>query len=140
MTGDEIDRFLRVHGTGTLSLAREDRAYGVPISFGYDGDACYFVFLTLGPDSKKAAFADATAEATLTVVETSGRFDWASVIVTGQIVELADDEWDAARDAIADNAWHPSLFREASPQGDVAGYRLDPAHVSGQKGSEFEGD
>lgn len=140
MAEDEVDRFLRAHGTGTLSLARGDHAYGVPISFGYDGDACYFVFLTLGPESKKAAFAETSAETTLTVVETSGQFDWASVIVTGPIAELDADEWDAARDALADNAWHPSLFSEASPQGDVAGYRLDLDHVSGQKGSEFDLD
>lgn len=138
MTGDELDRFLRTHGTGTLALATESRAYGVPISFGYDGTACYFVFLTLGPESKKVAFANATEEATLTVTETTGRFDWASAVVTGPITELADDEWPAARDALGDNAWHPSLFSEATPMGDVVGYRLDPEGISGQKGSAFE--
>lgn len=138
MSDAQLDAFLREHGTGTLALADEGRGYGVPISFGYDGDACFFVFLQLGPESKKVAFAEVTTEATLTVVETAGTHDWASAVVTGPVAELGDDEWARARDAIADNGWYPSLFSESTPQRDVLGYRLDVEHASGQMGSEYE--
>lgn len=62
--------YLKSRGHGVLSLASEDRAYGIPISFGFDekNDRFLFEFLNL-PDSKKAEFTDPGSESSLTVYE-----------------------------------------------------------------------
>lgn len=54
MDDAEIETFLRERGIGVLSLASDAEAYGVPISFGYDGDdRLCFVFLRVGERSRK---------------------------------------------------------------------------------------
>lgn len=135
MQETEIDFFLRSQGYGTLSLAADGDAYGVPVSFGYDGDHLYFIFLQFGVDSQKRAFADATDTASFLVSQVNSKFDWQSVIVTGQLREMRDDEVTHGRDVMADNAWHPSLFSEADPMGDLKGYVLDIEAKTGRKGS-----
>lgn len=46
MDRESIDVFLHEQGVGVLSLTDGSEAYGIPISFGYDGEEdLYFVFL-----------------------------------------------------------------------------------------------
>ena len=133
------DEALRDHGTGVLALASEDEAYAVPVSFGYDGDHCHFVFVGYHEPSTKATFAETTDRATLTVYDESGRRDWHSVIVRGEIQRLESEaEWAAAREAIDDNGWYPSLFRGADPRGSVDLWALEAAAVTGYAGSPSE--
>ena len=122
---------LRTHGTGVLSLARDGEAYAVPVSFGYDGERCYFVFIGYHEPSTKAQFAESTERATLTVYEAPGRDDWHSVTVRGRLSRLGDDDRPAAREAIDDNAWHPGLFRKADPRGRVELWALEAEEVTG---------
>lgn len=69
-----------------LSLASDAEAYGVPISFGYDGDdRLYFVFLRIGERSRKEEFAGATERAILTAYEVESKHVWRSVIARGRI-------------------------------------------------------
>ncbi|WP_338729677.1 pyridoxamine 5'-phosphate oxidase family protein [Haladaptatus sp. DJG-WS-42] len=135
MQETEIDFFLRSQGYGTLSLAADGDAYGVPVSFGYDGNHLYFLFLQLGVESRKRVFADTTDTASFLVYQVNSKFDWQSVIVTGRLREVRDDEVAHARDTMADNAWHPSLFSEADPMGELKGYVLDIEATTGRKGS-----
>jgi hypothetical protein len=114
MSDDEVDALLERQGVGVLSLARDGDAYGVPVSFGYDGaDRVYFVFVGFGPESRKEEFAEATRQASFAVYEVATADDWRSVLVEGPIERTTD--WEAAHDAFEDNAWYPSLFREADP-------------------------
>jgi hypothetical protein len=129
-----IDAFLAEQGVGVLSLADGDEAYGVPVSFGYDGEATlYFVFLRLGEHSRKEAFAERTDRASLVAYEAPGKHEWRSVIASGPIRRIDDDEWDALRAAIEDTAWYPSLFSEAEPMRDIAGWKLEVESVTGQQ-------
>ena len=130
MTDEEVEAYLRDHGVGVLALADEGRAYGVPISFGYDGDRVYFVFLR-GETSQKERFAETTTRATLTTFDVSGRYEWESVVVSGTIREADDGEWDALVSAMEANAWFPSLFSESEPMRGIAGWVLDVETATG---------
>lgn len=43
--------------------------YGVPLSFGYDGDALYFVFLDATADRRKETCADQSDTAGFTAID-----------------------------------------------------------------------
>ncbi|MDS0296307.1 pyridoxamine 5'-phosphate oxidase family protein [Halogeometricum luteum] len=124
MDDEEVDAFLREHGVGVLSLADGGDAYGVPISFGYDGERLYFVFLR-GETSRKESFAEATGRATLTAFDVAGRHEWESVVVAGRLEAVEEGEWGALVDAMEDNAWFPSLFSESEPMRGIAGWTLE---------------
>jgi len=89
MAQSAAESLLATAGVGVLSLAADDEAYALPMSFGYDGeDRLYFVFLEAGERSLKTEFADGTARACVTVFEVDDRedpdrsaTDWASVVV-----------------------------------------------------------
>ncbi|ELZ29841.1 flavin-nucleotide-binding protein [Halogeometricum pallidum JCM 14848] len=130
MDEEEVDAFLQRHGIGVLSLADEGDAYGVPISFGYDGERLYFVFLR-GETSQKEAFAETTTRATLTAFDVAGRHEWESVIVAGRLNVVDGDEWDALVSAMEDNAWFPSLFSESEPMRGIAGWVLEIEAATG---------
>ncbi len=131
LSREECDEHLREQGTGVLSLASDDEAYSVPISFGYADDVVYFVFLGYAADSEKGRFAETTDRACLVSYDVSGKFGWESVVVRGPLREVDDDEWDDLVDAIEDNAWYPSLFSEADPQSQIRGFALSTEDVSG---------
>lgn len=80
-----IDDFLENRSTGTLSLAKDDESYAVPISFTFSPETRDFYFrLGYGPDSRKREFIEATERATFVVAdETEG--GWTSVIARGTL-------------------------------------------------------
>lgn len=134
MVDDEIDAFLRDRGIGVLSLTDGEEAYGVPVSFGYDGEGrLYFVFLRVGERSKKEEFARRTERASLTVSDVESKHVWTSVIATGPLREIDDEEWTDLEAAIDDNAWYPSLFSESEPMRDIQGWELRIEEVTGQR-------
>jgi nitroimidazol reductase NimA-like FMN-containing flavoprotein (pyridoxamine 5'-phosphate oxidase superfamily) len=130
LSDEEMEGVLHEAGTGILSLARGGESYAVPISFGYDGEQCYFVFVGYHQPSLKEAFAESTATATLSVYEVEDVSEWHSVVVRGRI-ERIEEDWTDGRAAIGDNAWYPSLFRGADPRGNVAMWTLIPDEVTG---------
>jgi uncharacterized protein len=134
MDDQGIDTFLREQGVGILSLTDGREAYGVPISFGYDDkDSCYFVFLRAGEQSKKEQFAEKTERASLTVSDVTSKHVWTSVIASGSLRTVGDNEWSELETAIEDNAWYPSLFSEAEPMRDFQGWELQIDEVTGQQ-------
>lgn len=92
MDDDEIEALLYDHGTGVLSLSRERRAYGIPVSYGYDGENARCILdLGFGPESKKAAFIETTERSCLTVYEWHSSTDWQSALVTGELSEIGEE-------------------------------------------------
>ncbi|HET7325332.1 MAG TPA: pyridoxamine 5'-phosphate oxidase family protein [Halococcus sp.] len=133
MDREAVDEFLREQGRGILSLTDGREGYGVPVSFGYDSeDSLYFVFLRVGEQSKKEQFAKQTERASLTVYDVTSKHVWTSVIASGSLRQIADDEWNELYAAIEDNAWYPSLFSEAEPMQDIQGWELRIEDVTGQ--------
>lgn len=134
MDRETVDAFLREQGRGILSLTDGRESYGVPVSFGYDGqDSLYFVFLRVGEQSKKEQFAEQTERASLTVYDVTSKHVWTSVIASGPLHQITDNEWNELEAAVEDNAWYPSLFSEAEPMQDIQGWELRIEEVTGQQ-------
>ncbi len=136
MSESAVDAFLREQGTGILALARDGESYAVPLSFGYDGNRMYFVFVGYHAESRKTRFADATDRATLTTYAVESVTEWQSVIVSGRLERTPEEEWETARAAIEDTAWYPSLFRQADPRGSVTLWTLVPDEMTGYAGPD----
>lgn len=138
MSDGEIDDLLRDRGFGVLSLAVDNVAYPVPMSFGYDGDRLYFVFLRTTEESSKATFARGTERAAFLVYDVESKHHWRSAIAYGSLEELPEEEWESAVLAVRNNAWHPNLFASASPMQGIRWWALHPNDVTGRKSSEYE--
>ena len=139
MDRDEVDAFLAERGYGVLSLADGGTAYGVPVSFGYDGESKLYLYLIqFGDDSRKLDFADATETACVVTFDVESRFRWRSVIVTGSLHPLPEDDVELMEEVMNDNAWFPSLFPPDDPMTAVRRLELHIEEVTGRKGEEFQ--
>lgn len=138
MDDEQVDRTLEELGHGTLSLARDGEAYGVPVSFGYDGDRVFLYLLKFGDDSKKLAFGDDTETASLTAYEMDSKFDWRSVIVSGSLHDVDDDDVEHMEEVMEDNAWFPTIFPPTEPITGSKRIELRVAEATGRKGEEYE--
>jgi hypothetical protein len=108
-----IDDLLTEAGVGVLSMAADGVPYGVPLSFGYDGeDHLYFLFVGHSTELRKETYAERSPQASFAVfdVESDGR--WRSVVASGPIDRITPQRWDAAREAMADNAFESNLLAE----------------------------
>jgi len=115
MTDDEAQSLLRAKGHGVLSLGANNRGYGIPLSYGYDADENRIVLeFVNGSESKKQQFAETTDEVTLTVYNHENSERWESVIVTGSLQQLTQNDvsdrfaalfFSQAGDAAGDLRW-----------------------------------
>lgn len=137
MERPEAERFLADKGVGVLSLADGGEAYGVPLSFGYDGEneRVYFALLRTGEQSRKESFVETTERASLLAHEVVSPGEWYSVIAAGPLRPTREEEWDRAVEAIDTDAWYPDLFREATPTRGIAGWVLEVEELSGVRGA-----
>lgn len=138
MTPTEVERFLEAQGHGTLSLAAAEEPYGVPMSFGYDGDRLFLTALTFGAESRKVSAIETNRRACVTSYAVEDRFAWASVVVEGTLDPVGDDEADYVDDVMADTAWIPSLNPPTDPITDVDRYALAIDRATGRKGPMYE--
>lgn len=138
MTADEIDSFLTDQGYGTLSFARGGESYGVPISFGFDGENAYMHLLQFGEKSEKMAYVAETTTACLTVDDVEGRFRWRSVVARGPLREVPEDKTEAAEESLDDNGWFPTIFPPTDPMTDVNRVELRIEEATGRKGQAFQ--
>ncbi|MFB6178798.1 MAG: pyridoxamine 5'-phosphate oxidase family protein [Halorientalis sp.] len=138
MNTDEIDGLLVEKGWGIVSLASDDEPYSIPISFGYDGEDIYFVFLEDSPDNRKLDFIDDGKTVRLLVTDVGGRFHWQSIAVTGtaRTVEHDTDDWTHLMDTLDDNGWFSSDFERSGSLSDMHGWRLDVDEVRGLEVTE----
>jgi nitroimidazol reductase NimA-like FMN-containing flavoprotein (pyridoxamine 5'-phosphate oxidase superfamily) len=138
MNESERDAFLREQGQGVLSLASDNEAYALPVSFGYDGGDLYFILLRFGEDSMKLDFAETTETATFSTFEFEDEHHWRSVNARGPIERVPDDETDDVDDIMFDNAEFASLYPHGEPITDHPRYRLIAEETTGQKGQGHE--
>jgi nitroimidazol reductase NimA-like FMN-containing flavoprotein (pyridoxamine 5'-phosphate oxidase superfamily) len=138
MTGEEIDSFLRSQGHGVLSLANENDAYSVPISFGYDGEQVFLTLIQFGETSEKIDFVESTNRASMTVYDIETRFDWRSVNVVGTLSEVPESEFEYVEEIMDENSWHPSLFPPTDAMTDVRWLALDIEETTGRQGEEHQ--
>lgn len=80
-----IDAFLADQSTGTLSLAKGDDSYAVPVAFSFDPESRDVYFrLGYAPGSRKREYIDATDHATF-VVAADTDAGWQSVVARGRL-------------------------------------------------------
>lgn len=137
MDDDQVNEFLRDHGQGILSLADSNDAYAVPISFGYDGEALYFVFHKFGENSEKLDFVTATNRAAFTVYKFDSQTRWRSVIVCGHLEKVHEENQVKADEILFENAQFVSLFPHGEPVTDQLRFRLTPDVITGQQGTDY---
>ena len=134
MGAAETDALLAQKETGVLSLARGDRPYAIPISYGYDTSARrFYLRLVSTEDSEKRAFLDSTPDARLVVYDTDGD-TYRSVVATGPLVEIPPDELTVERIAQFGGARRPLFEIWGDPRSDldIRLYELDPDDLSGR--------
>ncbi|WP_336338718.1 pyridoxamine 5'-phosphate oxidase family protein [Haloarcula brevis] len=128
-----IDAVLTEQGIGVLSMAADGVPYGVPLSFGYDGDGTlYFVFLGATAELRKETYAEQADVASFTTFDVGPDGAWRSVIVAGPLNRIKIDEWDAAREALADNAYESDLLSEYELQENPNVWALEIREQSGR--------
>ena len=128
-----IDDVLTEMGVGVLSMSAEGVPYGVPLSFGYDGDGrLYFVFLGATADLRKETYADQSDVASFTTFTVDPDGSWRSVVVSGALDRISPGDWDAAREAMLDNAYRSTLLAERELQENPNVWTLDIAERSGR--------
>ena len=88
----DIASFLETQDTGVLSLANDDDAYAIPVSYAYDDDEDV-IYLRLGfaPGSQKRRFLDATNHVAF-VVYADTDDGWKSVVARGQLETLSETD------------------------------------------------
>lgn len=130
MDDDEIREFLSAKSTGVLGLPAEPAPYMIPMSYAFDGDAeVYFTYL-LGSDSRKETLSDRTDQARFLVYDVETMFNWQSVLLTGELVEIPEEEWGDIEEILT-NAWRPELFQTAGAGGTVKVYGLRTETMEG---------
>jgi len=108
-----IDDVLTELGVGVLSMSAEGVPYGVPLSFGYDGaDRLYFAFLGATAELRKETYAERSDSASFVAFDVGADGAWRSAVVAGPLHRITPGEWDAAREAMADNAYQSALLAE----------------------------
>jgi hypothetical protein len=124
MTDEEIDGYLASQHVGVLGLPAEGAPGLRPLSFGYDGDALYFLYV-LGGESEKERLSRAAEAARFLVYSAETPFNWRSVLLTGTLEALEDgEEYEHAR-SVMEHAWRPDVFARASDAEATAVYRFD---------------
>jgi|AntDeeMetagen285_2_1112576.scaffolds.fasta_scaffold00473_2 hypothetical protein len=80
-----IESFLETQSTGTLSLAKENESYAVPVSFIYTTQKDDFYFrLGYAPGSRKREYIEATERGTFAVADETDA-GWKSVVARGRL-------------------------------------------------------
>lgn len=98
--------FLKRHRVGVMALAKDGRAYAVPLFFAFDGERLFF----MSHPGEKDLFIEACAEACFVVIQVTDEDDWVSVQATGPVekVTLSDDAM-LALDLMATNPFPPEF-------------------------------
>ena len=128
----ETTDFLTSQGYGVLGLP-DEVPYMLPMSFGYDGeDTLYFVFLGASAELRKETYASQSSVASFTTFDVDPDGSWRSVIVAGPLERITIDEWDSAREALADNAYQSNLLSEYELQENPNVWALETRDRSGR--------
>lgn len=132
MDDEEIHDFLAAQGTGVLGLPAPESPYLVPLSFGYDGGETLYFTYVLGGESRKAQLSDQADVARFLVYHAETPFSWRSVLLTGSIEVVPDEDFIHAKDTM-ENAWRPDLLEGADLSGGVELYQFVITDRSGMK-------
>lgn len=137
MNESEVEERLRDTGTGVLALARDNESYAIPLAHYYDGTALYFR-LGYTEGSKKHEFVETTDTASYILYEAEPTDDpreldsW-SIMVTGDLIELSEDERTEFDTAEINRRFAPiRIFDESIDEIEITIIKLEPESVTGR--------
>jgi len=113
MDDEEIEQFLSMQSMGVLGLPTEDEPYLLPMSYGFDGESRLYFFYLVGEESRKAELSEQAESASFLVYNAETAFHWRSVVLSGTLRELSEDESADLTDAQTPT-WRPKLIQAAS--------------------------
>lgn len=111
LDSDEIDEVLTRRGIGVLAMVADGQPYAIPMSFGYDTDKMIFPMQWgVNDQSRKSRAIESNPRVCLTVYEqdTDEEATWRSVVVTGEMYEIQEDDKERAFASLAANAEFPA--------------------------------
>ena len=135
LSREETDSILGRHETGVLSLAREDEPYAIPISYGYDTEACrFYLRLVSTPESEKRRFLASSPHARLVVYEEDDPI-YRSVVTIGTLNEVPREELTVEHIEQYGEAKRPlfEIWGESRRNLDIQLYQLEPDELSGRR-------
>lgn len=113
MDDDDIEQTLSNQSVGVLGLPTESAPCLRPLSYWFDGECrLYFVYV-LSRDSQKVALSDRANVAQFLVYRIDTTFNWRSVLLTGSVEEVSEDEREAIEERM-DISWRPELFERGT--------------------------
>ncbi|MGM0717617.1 MAG: pyridoxamine 5'-phosphate oxidase family protein [Halobacteriota archaeon] len=137
MDDEETEERLRTSETGVLSLSKGSDAYAIPLAHYYDGNGLYFR-LGVTDGSTKQDFLEATETANYVLYgaestdEPQGLDSW-SIVVTGQLVELAETEHERFDTAEINRHFSPiRVFDEVIEDMEITIVELDIDTIAGR--------
>lgn len=110
LSQDEIDEVLVRQGVGVLAMAESGHPYAIPMSFGYDPEKSVFPMQWGGGyEGRKTQVIEENPNVCLTVYEQAAEDEaiWRSIIITGELYEIPEEEEQQAYASIASNAQFP---------------------------------
>jgi nitroimidazol reductase NimA-like FMN-containing flavoprotein (pyridoxamine 5'-phosphate oxidase superfamily) len=138
MDDEDIERTLERQSVGVLGISTDGAPMLRPLSYWYDGESSLYFVYVLGVDSQKAALSQRADTAGFLVYHIETTFNWRSVLLTGTLSALSDEER-AAVESEMDVAWKPELFERAAESEATALYRFDIQEQAGIKQLERPG-
>lgn len=140
MDDEERDEFLTSGGTGVISFGTgtDESPYSVPLSYGYDATDAHFYFrLAVGPDSEKE---DVIGRPVTFVTYDNTDDGWRSVVVTGELDEVAEADIDSEVTRGIQRVDIPlvDLFERDSREVTFEFFHLHPAEMTSRKEARVE--
>lgn len=117
-------------------MPSKDAPYLIPMSFGYDGNKHLYFTYFLGDSSQKQKLTKESDKARFLVYSAESVFSWESVLLTGTITELPEEDWNAHQDVL-ENSWRLDVFREADTVGKLKLYLFEIEESSGVRYAEL---
>lgn len=140
MSDAEIQTLLRSADHGVLSLAEDNTAYSLPISYGVhpDTESLFFQFV-IQAGSRKSTFVNSTETASFTVSQIQDD-DWCSVVVGGPISTVEQERTSDVYAIIAESAWFPdfTVFDGPAAEAEFELFELSIETIDGRKAPTFE--
>jgi nitroimidazol reductase NimA-like FMN-containing flavoprotein (pyridoxamine 5'-phosphate oxidase superfamily) len=122
MDESEIRNFLGSQNVGVLGLPADGPPVLRPLSYGYDEDTLY-LFYVVGSGSRKADLSGPDTEAAFLVYSAETMFNWRSVLLTGPLRPVSDEERADIEESVS-IGWRPALFEQASEELETALFRM----------------
>ncbi|MEF8814647.1 MAG: pyridoxamine 5'-phosphate oxidase family protein [Halovenus sp.] len=134
---EAVDEFLAARETGVLSLARDEKPYAIPISYGYDSETTtFYMRLVSTPESEKRQFLASSPSARLVVYDrTDDDQRYWSVLASGELEEIDPDELSLEEIEQYGQAHRPlfEIWGQEKDELNINLYRFHPDELSGRR-------